>query len=74
MRVRCMGTGTSLGKEAVLAASGRAGEVAAGLGRERRATFQHPAIDLSNIPRQVACYTEPDHTYLGITGRIGTLE
>jgi hypothetical protein len=32
MRERCMGTGASLGKEAVLAAAGRAGEVAAGVG------------------------------------------
>lgn len=34
-----MGTSVSLGKEAVLADSGRAGEVAAGVGRVRRATF-----------------------------------
>jgi hypothetical protein len=53
-----MGTGASLGKEAVLAASGRVGAVAAGVGRVRRATFsKHPAkpfhhdkadIDISN--------------------------
>jgi len=44
MRERRPGKGASLGKEAVLAASGRAGEVAAGVGRVRRATFsfQHP--------------------------------
>jgi hypothetical protein len=34
-----MGKGASLGKEAVLADSGRAGEVAAGVGRVRRVTF-----------------------------------
>jgi hypothetical protein len=34
-----MGTGASLGKEAVLAAAGQAGEVAAGVGRVRRAGF-----------------------------------
>ena len=34
-----MGTGVSLGEEAVLAASGGAGEVAAWGGRVRRATF-----------------------------------
>jgi hypothetical protein len=36
---RCLGKGASLGKEAVLAASGRVGEVAAWVGRVRRATF-----------------------------------
>ena len=39
MRERRPGKGASLGKEAVLAASGRAGEVAAVVGRVRRATF-----------------------------------
>ena len=34
-----MGKGASLGEEAVLADSGRAGEVDAGVGRVRRATF-----------------------------------
>ena len=34
-----MGKGASLGKEAALAASGRAGEVDAWVGRVRRATF-----------------------------------
>jgi hypothetical protein len=34
-----MGKGASLGKEAVLTDPGRAGEVAAGVGRVRRATF-----------------------------------
>ena len=38
-----MGKVVSLGKEAALADSGRAGEVAAGVGRVRRAIFQHPA-------------------------------
>jgi hypothetical protein len=42
MRERCMGKGASLGKEAVLAASGWAGGVAAWVGRVRRAIFQHP--------------------------------
>jgi hypothetical protein len=38
MRERCMGKGASLGEEAVVADSGRAGEVAAGqalVGREK---------------------------------------
>ena len=39
MRERYMGKGASLGKEVVLAASGRAGEVDAGAERMRRATF-----------------------------------
>jgi hypothetical protein len=34
-----MGKGASLGKEAILTDSGRAGEVAAGVGQVRRATF-----------------------------------
>ena len=34
-----MGKGVSLGKEAVLAVSGWEGEVAAGVGQVRRATF-----------------------------------
>jgi hypothetical protein len=39
MRERRMGKGASLGKKAVLAASGRAGVVAAGVGRVRNVTF-----------------------------------
>ena len=35
----CLGQGASLGEEAVLADSGRAGEVAAGVGRVRRLAF-----------------------------------
>jgi len=35
----CPGHGTSMGEEAVLADSGRAGEIAAGVGRVRRTTF-----------------------------------
>jgi hypothetical protein len=38
-RERRMGKDASLGKEAVLADSGRVGEIAAGVGRVRRATF-----------------------------------
>ena len=34
-RERCMGNGASLGKEAVLAASGRTGDIAVGVGRVR---------------------------------------
>jgi hypothetical protein len=39
MRERCLGQGASLGEEAALADSGRAGEVAAGVGRVRQSTF-----------------------------------
>ena len=39
MRGRRMGKDVSLGEEAVLADSGRAGEIAARVGRMRRATF-----------------------------------
>ena len=39
MRERSMGKVASLGKEAVLADSGRAGEVSARVGRVRKATF-----------------------------------
>jgi len=39
MRERRLVQGESLGKEAVLAHSGRVGEVAAGVGWVRRATF-----------------------------------
>ena len=35
----CLGQGASLGEEAVLADSGRAGEVAAWVGRVRRSSF-----------------------------------
>jgi hypothetical protein len=38
MRERSVEKGAALGKEAVLAASGRAGEVIAGAGRVKRAT------------------------------------
>jgi hypothetical protein len=38
-RVRSMDKGMSLGKEAVLADSGWAGDIAAGVGRVRRASF-----------------------------------
>ena len=38
-RERCSRNGASLGKEAVLADSGRAGEVAAGAGRVRSLAF-----------------------------------
>jgi len=38
-RERRSGKGVSLGEEAVLADSGREGEIAAGVGRVRRATF-----------------------------------
>jgi hypothetical protein len=38
-REQNLGNGASLGKEAVLAASGRVGEVDAGVGRVRRQTF-----------------------------------
>ena len=39
MRERCLVQGASLGKEAVLADSGREGEVAARVGRVRREAF-----------------------------------
>ena len=38
-RERRLGKGASLGEEAVLADSGREGEIVAGVGRVRRATF-----------------------------------
>lgn len=38
MQERCLVKGASMGKEAVLAATGRAGEVAAGVGRVRTET------------------------------------
>ncbi len=39
MRERSMGKGASVGKEAVLAAWGRAGDIAARVGRVRMVTF-----------------------------------
>jgi hypothetical protein len=39
MRERRLVKGASLGKEAVLADSGREGEITAGVGRVRKATF-----------------------------------
>ena len=39
MREGSLGKGAALGKEAVLAASGRVGEVAAGIGRVRKEDF-----------------------------------
>ena len=41
-----MGKGASLGEEAVLADSGQAGEVAAGVGRVRRATYSASCLRL----------------------------
>jgi len=38
-RERRLGKGASLGEEAVLANSGREGEIVAGVGRVKRATF-----------------------------------
>ena len=52
-RERSMEKGASLGKEAVLAALGWAGEVAAGIGRVRIATFQHPGV--SHTDRGTRC-------------------
>ena len=52
-RERRMGIGAPLGEEAVLADSERVGEVAAGVGRVRRATFsKHPARSLSDVAFQ----------------------
>jgi hypothetical protein len=48
----CLGQGASLGEEAVLADSGRAGEVAAGVGRVRGLAFLsilHGALLLSKM-------------------------
>jgi hypothetical protein len=50
MRERSMGKGASLGEEAVLADSGREGEVAAGVGRVRRKTFSASWFYTSSSP------------------------
>ena len=44
MRAHYLVKGTSLGKETVLADSGRAGEVAAGVGRVRREAFSTSSL------------------------------
>jgi hypothetical protein len=48
MQERWMGKGASMGKEAVLAGSGRAGEVSAGVVRVRRATFSASCQGMSS--------------------------
>ena len=47
----CLRNGASLGKEAVLAASGRAGDIAAGVGRESSWFFLLPAGVIFYVPQ-----------------------
>jgi len=66
----CMGQGASLGEETVLADSGRAGEVAAGVGRVRTVAFLsilHGVLPLSQMCGPVKFWRTPwfFHSLLG---------
>ena len=55
----CLGQGASLGEEAVLADSGRAGEVAAGIGRVRRLAYLSILRKYSSVMSHVLACVYP---------------
>jgi hypothetical protein len=60
MRERSPVKGASLGKEAVLAASGRVGEVAAGVGRVRKMAFSASCL-IAHFEHEIETETHEEH-------------